>query len=95
MTRPEIVYQLRKAGGGTIWVHRRRGGRRAITFDSGCMQLAKLLGLAGVLGRIGSATTTVVGGQLVAAQLVPCTEGGTPAAPRDGPVCGPVQISGP
>jgi hypothetical protein len=95
MDRAEVVYQTRKTGGGTVWVRRRRGGWRAITFDSAPTTLGKLLGLSGVLLRIGSATTTVVAGMLQVAQAVPSPEHSLPMLPRPGPVSGPVQIAGP
>jgi hypothetical protein len=95
MNRPEVVWQTRKGGGGTVWVRRRRGGWRTITFDSAPTTLGKLLGLAAVLGRIGSATTTVVAGTLRVAQAIPSSEHGMPMLPRPGPVSGPVQIAGP
>jgi hypothetical protein len=89
MNRAEVVYRFRRAGGGTVWVHRRRGGWRSIRFDSAPTALGKLLGLASVLDRIGSATTTVVAGVLRVAQAVPAVKPGTPLVPRAGP-CQPI-----
>jgi len=95
MNRAEVVYQTRRAGGGTVWVRKRRGGWRSITFESGPLAVSKLLGLASVLSRIGGATTTVVGGVLVA-QFVPATAAATPLVPRAGPVVSSaVQRRGP
>jgi hypothetical protein len=95
MNRAAIIHQCHRRGGGRVWVHKRHGGWRTITFNSGPTQLAKLLGLASVLNRVGSATTTVVQGQLQTSQAIPAPAAGTPAVPRDGPDGGPVQIAGP
>ena len=96
MRQPEIVWRTRRAGGGTVWVRSRRGGWRAITFDSAPTALGKLLGLAGVLDRIGSATTTVVAGVLLVAQVIPSPAVGTSIIPRDGPAASSaVQPCGP
>ncbi len=91
----QVVYQTRRAGGGTVWVRRRRGSWRAIRFDSAPTALGKLLGLARVLGRIGSATTTVLPDLRLVAQVAAGPESGTPLTPRAGPARGQVQISGP
>jgi hypothetical protein len=86
MPRTAVVYQLRKDGsGGTLWVHKPHGCWRRIVFTQ----------LADVIGRLGSATTFVLPGLRMVTQVIPGPEAGTPAAPRDGPANGPVQIAGP
>jgi hypothetical protein len=69
-------------------VRRPRGGWRAITFTSGRTQLAKLVALSRVLGRLGAATTVPLRtGCLLVAQTTPGPEADCPATlPRPGPV---------
>ena len=95
MHRREVVYQTRRAGGGTVWVHRPRGGWRAITFTSGPGQLAKLFGLCGVLDRLGSATTQVVGGVLAVAQVTSGPAVPVALVPRAGPAACPITPHAP
>lgn len=94
MNRAGVVHQCYRHGGGRVWVRKPHGGWRVIRFESGRTQLAKLLGLAGVLDRIGSATTTVVGGVLAVAQATPGPEVGSQVVPRAGP-CQPICAQAP
>lgn len=91
MNRAQVVYQTRKAGGGTVWVHRPRGTWRAIQFGSGPTTCSKLLGLTRVLDRLGAATTTVLPAAVVLApQSFPGPETDIPATmPRPGPAVQP------
>lgn len=93
MDRAEVVWQFRRAGGGTVWVHRPRGSWRAIRFQSGPLQLAKLLGLAAVLDRLGAATTQATG-RLVA-QLTGALDVPSPRSSRDGPAALPATPNAP
>ncbi len=96
MTRAQIIYQFRRSGGGTVWIRRPRGGWRTITFDSGPTALAKIIGLASVLGRLSAATTVPLPGCLLTAQQIPGSEANYPAAlPRPGPARQPAKTSGP
>jgi hypothetical protein len=94
VTRAQVVYQFRRAGGGTVWVRRPRGGWRAITFMSARTQLAKLMALWRALGRIGAATTVPLRGCLLVAQTSPGPDSTVPALlPRPGPL--PATPQGP
>jgi hypothetical protein len=95
MNRAQVIHQCYRLGGGRIHVHKRHGGWRTITFDSGPGQLEKLLGLASVLARIGGATTAVVRDCRLVVGLVAAAVAPTPMVPRAGPGLGPVQIDGP
>jgi hypothetical protein len=87
VTRQPVVWQTRKAGGGTVWVHRRRGGWRPYRFVSGPSRLAKLAALSEVLGRFGAAMTPAApSGCLQVAQTAPGPAAEVPALlPRPGP----------
>jgi hypothetical protein len=89
-----VVHQCHRHGGGRVWVRKPHGGWRSITFESGRGQLAKLLGLCGVLDRIGSATAAVVRGRLLVAQVAPGPEVGSQVVPRAGP-CQPICAQAP
>ncbi len=97
MRRPEVVWQTRRAGGGTVWVRRPRGGWRAITFASAPTAAGKLLGLCGVLNRLGAATTVPLRtGCVLAAQAVPGPDTTVPALlPRPGPARTPLAPNAP
>jgi hypothetical protein len=94
MSRAQVVYQTRCEGGGIVWVRRRRGGWRAIQFDSAPTAFSKLLGLCSVLARVGGATTTVVSGCPVV-RLAPVVAVLSAAVPRAGPALCPVAPQGP
>jgi hypothetical protein len=86
VNRAQVIYQMRRQGGGSVWVHRPRGGWRVITFASGRTQLAKLAALSRVLGRLGAATTVPLRGCLLVAQTSPGPDSTVPALlPRPGP----------
>jgi len=95
MFRPDVVWQTRRRGGGVVVVRKRHGGGRTIRFDSGPTRLAKLLGLASVLGRLGAATTVPLAGDCLTAQVTATVDDATPLVPRAGPAVSPLTLNGP
>jgi hypothetical protein len=72
VSRAQVVYQTRGAGGGSLWVRKPHGGWRTIRFESGPTAAAKLLGLARALGQLGAAVTVPPsGGCLAVPRAVP------------------------
>ena len=85
MTRAAVVFTYRPDGSGTLFVHRRRGTWRKITFTR----------LLDVVGRLGAATTTVLPGLLLVAQAATGPALHSPRISRAGPAVSPITPNAP